>query len=75
MAPSAPCCSMLFTSWLPPMHAWRAQVAATCKHFAAYSLEAAEGFTRQTFDAHVSERRAPRPASALHPKSCNPFQG
>ncbi|KAK9837275.1 hypothetical protein WJX81_002841 [Elliptochloris bilobata] len=32
------------------------KVAATCKHFAAYSLEAAEGFTRQTFDAHVNER-------------------
>lgn len=29
-------------------------VAATCKHFVAYSLEAADGFTRHTFDAMVS---------------------
>ncbi len=40
----------------PRVTARRAQVAATCKHFAAYSLEAAEGYTRQTFDAPVSER-------------------
>lgn len=29
-------------------------VAATCKHLAAYSLEAADGFTRHNFDAIVS---------------------
>ena len=32
------------------------QVAATCKHFAAYSLEAADGWTRNSFDADVSQR-------------------
>jgi hypothetical protein len=32
------------------------QVAATCKHFAAYSLEDAEGFTRHSFNAKVTER-------------------
>ena len=53
------------------MHAWCTQVAATCKHFAAYSLEAAEGFTRQTFDAHVNERHALCPAKILKCSSCN----
>ena len=32
------------------------QVTATCKHFAAYSLEAADGYTRNSFNAVVSER-------------------
>ena len=31
-------------------------VAATCKHFAAYSLESADGYTRHTFNAVVSPR-------------------
>ena len=32
------------------------QVVATCKHYAAYSLEAADGWTRQSFDARVDDR-------------------
>ena len=60
---SALSCSMHSLPGPHSAHACCIQVAATCKHFAAYSLEAAEGFTRQTFDAHVSERHAPRPAS------------
>eukprot|EP00039_Didymoeca_costata_P009401 m.124430 g.124430 ORF g.124430 m.124430 type:complete len:888 (-) comp14471_c0_seq2:27-2690(-) len=31
-------------------------VAATCKHFIAYSLEASDGFSRHTFDAKVPWR-------------------
>ncbi|KAK9802811.1 hypothetical protein WJX73_010724 [Symbiochloris irregularis] len=32
------------------------KVTATCKHFAAYSLEAADGYTRNSFDSVVGER-------------------
>lgn len=32
------------------------QISATCKHFAAYSLEVADSYTRASFDARVSER-------------------
>ena len=32
------------------------KIAATCKHFYAYSLEDSDGFTRHDFDAVVSER-------------------
>ena len=32
------------------------QVGGTCKHWVAYSLETAEGFTRQSFNAVVSPR-------------------
>lgn len=32
------------------------KVGATCKHFAAYSFEAADGITRFTFDAVVNAR-------------------
>ena len=35
-----------------------AQVGGTCKHWVAYSLETSEGFTRQSFNAVVSPRRA-----------------
>ena len=50
---------------MAPTRVWCPQVAATCKHFAAYSLEAAEGFTRQTFDAHVNARHALCPANTF----------
>eukprot|EP00750_Incisomonas_marina_P002966 INCI12791.2.p1 GENE.INCI12791.2~~INCI12791.2.p1 ORF type:complete len:714 (-),score=113.51 INCI12791.2:1394-3535(-) len=32
------------------------KAAACCKHFYAYSLEGADGFTRHTFDANVTKR-------------------
>jgi len=37
------------------------QISATCKHFAAYSLEAADSYTRNSFNAEVSERQASPP--------------
>ena len=37
------------------------QIAATCKHFAAYSLEQEDGITRKAFDAQVSDRYANLP--------------
>lgn len=37
------------------------QIAATCKHFAAYSLEQEDGITRKAFDAQVSDRSAVLP--------------
>ena len=51
----------------------RGQVTATCKHFAAYSLEAADGFTRNSFDAQVDARwvRACSQGTPLPP----PLQG
>ncbi len=33
------------------------QVGATCKHFAAYSLENADGYSRLSFNASVSQRQ------------------
>ena len=33
------------------------QVGATCKHFAAYSLEQSEGFSRLAYDAQVTDRQ------------------
>lgn len=33
------------------------QVGATCKHFAAYSLENADGYSRLSFNASVSHRQ------------------
>ena len=35
---------------------FRLQVGATCKHFAAYSLENADGYSRHSFNATVSQR-------------------
>ena len=35
------------------------QVGATCKHFAAYSLEQSDGFGRYFYDAKVTNRCAP----------------
>jgi hypothetical protein len=40
------------------VHMCCAQVGATCKHFAAYSLEASDGVTRHSFDARVDDRWA-----------------
>ncbi len=37
-------------------HTHLSQVGATCKHFAAYSFEGADGTTRFTFDAAVNAR-------------------
>ena len=37
------------------------QVGATCKHFAAYSLENADGYSRLSFNASVSQRQASDP--------------
>jgi len=44
------------------------QVGGTCKHWVAYSLETSEGFTRQSFNALVSPRRA-------RPRRPRPFPG
>ncbi len=46
----------------------RVQVGGTCKHWVAYSLETSEGFTRQSFNALVSPRRA-------RPRRPRPFPG
>mmetsp|Transcript_20723 Transcript_20723/g.52624 ORF Transcript_20723/g.52624 Transcript_20723/m.52624 type:complete len:939 (-) Transcript_20723:211-3027(-) len=37
-------------------HSGYVKVGATCKHFAAYSLEAADGVTRHSYDARVDDR-------------------
>ena len=37
------------------------QIAATCKHFAAYSLEQEDGITRMMFNAVISDRLAAQP--------------
>ena len=52
-----------------------AQVGGTCKHWVAYSLETSEGFTRQSFNAVVSSRRAGRLlrfTCLRHQSSCTP---
>ena len=46
------------------------QVVATCKHYAAYSLEAADGWTRQSFDAQVDQRCGASRLAGVHKHRC-----
>ena len=47
-----------WAEWMLKPGGGAVQVTATCKHFAAYSLEAADGFTRNSFNAQVDARCA-----------------
>jgi len=48
--------AVAYVTGLQGTHPTYTKVAATCKHYAAHSLEEAEGLTRHNFDAQVDAR-------------------